>query len=379
MENNRKSFYLLGVLAIAVLYVAVRLWRLTDSCLWFDEIFGVHAALYPWSEMFWFLAQDLIHPPLFYVFLKIWILAGGESLLWLRLFSVFWETLAIFPLVLLCRELKFSSRETFTALIFLAVNGLLVKYAQEVRMYGMLFCIAIFSIWLLARFLNRNEKTTFLWLFIVNLLLVYTHYFGWLVVGSELLAIFIWKRERIWQFLLGILFLALSFAPWAWAVASAARMNSGLAQNIGWQSKPTLRALLTLVFSLHEPFYYQQSNLDAPNLIYIALPFALVCIGAIVFAFINKDNFSARLLLVFALTPLVVAFAGSWLFPYSIWGIRHLIVIFAPYALLAALGLNRLRPQMLKISAYVLLCTLVVLGCVLHFRRPAPTYIWCGW
>ncbi|HZH33888.1 MAG TPA: hypothetical protein VEX64_03555, partial [Pyrinomonadaceae bacterium] len=61
------------------------------------------------------------------------------------------------------------------------------------------------------------------------------------------------------------------------------------------------------------------------------------------------------------------------------WGIRHLIVIFTPYALLSVLALNRLRPQMLKISAYALLCTLVVLGCVLHFRRPAPTYIWCGW
>jgi hypothetical protein len=59
-----KYRWLIGFLCL--LYAAVRLWRLTDACIWFDEIFGVHAAEHTWGEMWWFVAQDLIHPPLFY-------------------------------------------------------------------------------------------------------------------------------------------------------------------------------------------------------------------------------------------------------------------------------------------------------------------------
>ena len=52
------------------LYAVLRLWHLTDSCLWFDEIFSVHAARHDWLGMIGFVAADLIHPPLFYLLLK---------------------------------------------------------------------------------------------------------------------------------------------------------------------------------------------------------------------------------------------------------------------------------------------------------------------
>ena len=64
---------------VCAAYVVLRLWHLTDGCLWFDEIFSVHAAEQTWSGMWSFVAQDLIHPPLFYALLKLWIGVGGEG------------------------------------------------------------------------------------------------------------------------------------------------------------------------------------------------------------------------------------------------------------------------------------------------------------
>jgi uncharacterized membrane protein len=385
-DKNNKFFSQFGIFLAVALYVAVRFWGLTDSCLWFDEIFSVHAANHhppnalPIPALLDFVAQDLIHPPLFYIWLKFWILASGESLLWLRLFPVFFSILALVPLLLLCRELKFSATEKITAITLLAVNGLLVKYSQEVRMYSVLFCLSLFSIWLFVRFLNTTRKSTFFWLFFVNLLLVYTHYFGWLVVVSELSAVLLWRREFLKRFIAGFLFLAICFAPWAFAVVKAAQANAGLKQNIGWAAKPTLGKLLSFVFSLHEPFYYQQNNLEAPNLLLISLPFAFICIGAMIFSlFVEKENFIFRLLAVFVLVPVVIAFAASWLLPYSVWGIRHLIVIFAPYSLLIAFALNRLRPVGLKIAAFGLLAALILAGCAFHFVRTKNINIWCGW
>ena len=127
-------FSLLVLFLVVALFIAARIWRLTDSCLWFDEVFGIHAARYDWKQMLQFVAADLIHPPLFYALLKFWIAIGGESLLWLRLLSVLLSVAAIIPIVLLCRALKLNSWQTSLALALLAVNGYLIKYAQEVRM-----------------------------------------------------------------------------------------------------------------------------------------------------------------------------------------------------------------------------------------------------
>ncbi len=171
---------------LIALYVAVRMWHLTDSCLWFDEIFSIHAAKHSWDGLLQFVALDLIHPPLFYVFLKLWIGIGGERFLWLRLFPVVFSVLSIFPLISLLRELKQNTRVQLICLFLLTFNGTLLKYSQELRMYSLMMCFALFSMWFFARYFFKGKS--FIPLVIVNILLVYTHYYGWLVVGSVLLA-----------------------------------------------------------------------------------------------------------------------------------------------------------------------------------------------
>src|SRR5215218_11203228 len=105
------------LLLLVGLYVAARLWRLTASCLWFDEIFSVHAARHTWAGLWRFAAADLIHPPLFYALLKLWTAAGGESLLWLRLFPFVAAVAAVVPLLLLARELRLGASATNVALL----------------------------------------------------------------------------------------------------------------------------------------------------------------------------------------------------------------------------------------------------------------------
>src|SRR3954453_6165181 len=96
------------LLVLICIYVAVRFWRISDTCLWFDEIYSVHAAEHPWNEVLGFVALDLIHPPLFYLLLKVWIGIGGEGVVWLRSLSVVLSVIAIFPIVRICWELGLS-------------------------------------------------------------------------------------------------------------------------------------------------------------------------------------------------------------------------------------------------------------------------------
>ena len=118
--GNKKIIWTVILSALAVVYVLLRFWHLTDSCLWFDELFGVHAATLEWREMLWFVAQDLIHPPLFYVLLKCWISVGGETLFWLRCFPVLFSILALFAFYQFCKQLKLSYPAIAIAFAFFA-------------------------------------------------------------------------------------------------------------------------------------------------------------------------------------------------------------------------------------------------------------------
>jgi len=64
---------------IAALYAAARLWRLTSYSLRPDEIFSLQTARLDWTGLIGAVVRDVVHPPLFYALLKVWIGLGGES------------------------------------------------------------------------------------------------------------------------------------------------------------------------------------------------------------------------------------------------------------------------------------------------------------
>jgi len=278
-------------------------------------------------------------------------------------------------------------------------------------MYGLLLFLTLASLWLFARLLNAEGRARGLQaaLFLVNLLLVYTHYYGWLVVACEAALVALKERRRLGAFLLALGGLALAYAPWVLACASASRSGGGLAQNIGWIARPGARDLAQLFALFNEPFYFRQSSADPVYARGGAL-FGLLFVGLPVLALLAraffKSNEEARgeaassenerraetrqsilarpdgavlFLLVFAVAPVALAFAASYALPQSVWGTRHLIVAFAPYALLAGLALAGLRQFWLKWAALALLCCwFAAVGALNLLRRDAP-YVWCAW
>ena len=379
------SSLLLFVL-IALLFVAARLWRLTASCLWFDEIFSVHATRYGWKQMFQFVAADLIHPPLFYVLLKIWIAIGGESLLWLRLLPVLLSVVAVVPIVLLCRALKLTNLQTLIALALLAVNGYLIKYAQEVRMYSLLFLLSCTSLWLFVKF-TAATKLRWIWvaLTIVNLLLVYSHYYGWILVIVELLSLIVWWRERVRKFIWIVFVLIASYLPWLNLIINAKEPGRGLAQNIGWVAKPGIGDVVQFFAFLNTPFFFQQSSVPSRSDIW-GIGLAVLAFGVPLALLIREiakrrsaDSRSIWMLLGFILVPIALVFILSWIFTYSIWGTRHLIIVSAPYSILAAMALSRMKESWLRTACFVLIGGWMFLnGAVTVIRRPT-NLTWCSW
>lgn len=391
----RNPQFLFLIAALVALYVGARLWGLTETCLWFDELFGVHAARHDWAGLWSFAAADLIHPPLFYALLKLWVGLGGESPLWVRLFPVAASAAAVVPFLLLARELRLGRAETCLALLLAAASGFLIKYAQEVRMYALLLPLSLTSLWLLARYAGGRGAgvKTLLALTLVNLLLVYTHYYGWLVVACAAGFLLLRARARLARFGLSTAAVALCFAPWVYSCWDGARAEDGLARNVAWIKRPGPAEAAQLFALVQQPFYFQRSSEEpaatragaVAGLILVTLPVVLLLARGRredddgVADDDDRRAGAVGFLLFFSLAPPALAFTASHLLPQSVWGARHLIVVAGPYLLLAGAALARLRPFWLKASVLTLLaCWLVLAGAASLLRREA-VYVWCAW
>jgi hypothetical protein len=368
---------------LITVYIALRFWHLADSCLWFDEIFSVHAAVHPWNEILSFVALDLVHPPLFYLLLKLWIGVGGESIFWLRAFSVLFSAISIFPLIAFQRELKLNRSIQAISLCLLLVNGSLLKYSQEVRMYSLLMCLALFSMWLFARYFIKGKSL--IPLIIVNVLLLYTHYFGWCIIMTEIAAVVIFQRIKWRPMLVMFAVAVVSFAPWMFSVYQASHQSEGLKQNIGWTLRPGIIDIVKFILSLIEPFYYPPSTIDPFSVYRISIPLILISVIVLVIYTVDwklrsdVETRAVKLLAIFAVLPVIAAFAASWVLPQSIWGTRHLIFVFAPVSILVAIAITNLASVKLRAAVLTMVFLFCGYGFVLYAAQERPLYVWCAW
>lgn len=81
---RRQALILGGILLVAL---ALRVARLEATDLWLDEACSVHYATLPWSEL-WSAFDTEIHPPLYYLALRAWIVVFGAGAVAVRSLSL---------------------------------------------------------------------------------------------------------------------------------------------------------------------------------------------------------------------------------------------------------------------------------------------------
>lgn len=338
----RSVFFLL-----AAIFVVIRLWNIRTFCLDSDEVFSLSCAHGSWAALFQKAAFDLVHPPLFYILLKLWIAIGGDSLLWVRLLPALFSVLALVPFYFLCRDLGLSEWQMSFALALLCLNPDQVFHSQYLRMYSLLFFLSLCSYWVFA------SQRKFWLLGVINVLLVYTHYYGWAVIASEGLFILWIERKRLLGFLTccGAVFLA--FVPWLMFTRHFAAMRGGLNENLGWIRRPSLGDLFTFYVNLTTP--HQSLYVSVAFLLFAAL-----CVVSSVFIGVHQRL--NTFLLIAAFLPPLASFATSQFFPQSVWGTRHLVIAIVPFYLLIAISFSQIPVQKLRPVAVALVAAWIALS-----------------
>jgi uncharacterized membrane protein len=351
------------VLIIGV-FIAARLWRLDAFDLWADEITTLEAIRLDWNGLLGFIKADVVHPPLFYLLLKLWVHIGGESAWWLRLFPALTAIATIVPFYLLCWELKLPARVIGLALLLASVNGYLIHYAQELRMYSLLLFLSVCSLWRFVRFFNFVSWGNFAALFVVNLLLVYTHYFGWLVVAVEGIYVIYRRGRPCYWFALSAALLLLCFSPWLYVVNQAATQKGGLSSNLSWMRHPGLLDLIWPYAILNGPLPWDwPARASMLGILLFGYPILLWMLPSFR---THGDDLEERStywwLLLLCGFPVAVAWLASQVLPHPVWHPRYFIIVAAPYFILVAAAVSRLRPFWLSAITTLLVVSWAVLS-----------------
>jgi uncharacterized membrane protein len=348
-------------------YVSARVWRLTRYGLFGDEVFTFWVADQDLGSLIASVSGDVVHPPLFYFALKCWIGLGGSSILWLKLLPALFSFAAIPSVLLLCRELKMPVAAINLTLGLMAFNVFLVSYAQELRMYSLLMTLTVTSLWLLVKLVNRQTNTTRIHLALigVNLLLVFTHYYGWLIVALELLFLLIWKREIARGFAIGAGSVLLAFGPWAYVVIRAAK-DKPERVNFVWNAPPGLSDFAGYYANLNGALSYRWKVFGTLLVLLVfATPLVIWIINALRSARANKRQTGAETtfywFLLFAFGPALISFCASHVLSQSVWAPRYLIIAAPAYLMLVAAAVFKLpsRPLAVAIAMVVLTWALV--------------------
>lgn len=142
--------------AIALLALGLRLWRLGDANLWWDEALAIWAVRKGFVGVTLWTASD-VHPPLYFWLLWGWVKMLGSSPLAMRSLSAVLATLTVVVLYHLGR-LVGGRRLGLLSALLIALSRFHIWWSQEMRMYVLAGLMASLSLLWFMRWL-RTQRT----------------------------------------------------------------------------------------------------------------------------------------------------------------------------------------------------------------------------
>ncbi len=199
---------------VLLLGTALRFYRLDFQSLWNDEGNSVRLAERSLRLIIEGAGGD-IHPPGYYLLLSFWRDLIGQSEFAMRSLSAFASILLIAVVI------KIGNRRIgLLAGLFVAVNPLLIYYAQETRMYALEALWAGLLLWTTLRFWQTKRTNWLIATTLFTLAGLYTHYsFPFVIAAINSVALLSWltaERQllQLIRWVAGQALALLGFLPW---------------------------------------------------------------------------------------------------------------------------------------------------------------------
>ena len=200
--------------------------------IWLDEASSIALARLPYERLLSILAEREANMGLYYVLLKAWSTLG-DGLLVLRLLSLLLAAAAVVCTYHLA-ALLFDRRVALVASVLLALNGMFVAFATEVRGYMLALVLVLAASYWFARCVLRPDRAAFVAYAVVASVALYAHLFAVFVIVSHGVSL-VWLprgERRLREFVVAFAAIALATSP----ITLFALTNGG---QIGWIGSTT--------------------------------------------------------------------------------------------------------------------------------------------
>ena len=226
-----------------------------------DEVWSVNTVL---SDNVISALKADVHPPLYFLLLKVWVSLFGPGERPVRSLSGLFYGLAVLALYCLAREIYGDELALLTAALY-ACSPLAILSAQFARMYALLSVLSIVSTLLYVQLWikNRTNPWRLAAFIIVNALGTFTHIAFFFTLFGQIVFHLVYQRTRFKKFVAAI---CLSGIPYAllWGPVVLHQLGTS-GEAVAWVKKPRFSMLWDILF-----LYGGVIWLVLPVLLYVA-------------------------------------------------------------------------------------------------------------
>ena len=192
-----------------------------DNAIWGDEGYSAILVRKCIGEILVGTAAD-VHPPLYYLILKIAVSIFGESVLVLHITSYLFFVGTCVLIMTFIRK-KFGLISAYLAILFVGWTDFGFVYSVEIRMYSMALFFITLTFCMAYEVIENGRMNNWICLAVFALLAGYTHYFALLAVAFMVFGVFIIcmvKRQNdIWKKIgIASAICVVGYLPWLMAM-----------------------------------------------------------------------------------------------------------------------------------------------------------------
>ncbi|MEI8012307.1 MAG: glycosyltransferase family 39 protein [Candidatus Omnitrophota bacterium] len=289
-------------------------------------------------------SQLLSYKPLYFIFLKIWILLFGPEAFSVRFPSVIFGCMAVWAIYYLGKEFC-DKRVGLIAAFLLAINCFHIYHSQQTRHFTLLVLISIFSYLFFLRALRqKNNRSEIFRIIFLNIVMIFIHPYAWTLVFAQMVCVFFFikgNNRRQWYsfYTLGGIFFVL------WVVMIN---KNQIWHNIWWVPKSGLEAFgETFQTFVYGGYRYGLDDylisFKSPGIIlFLFLCWMFFFLRGIFskHLFERTSSFVKSSVLIWIFFPIILAWLISFIKPIFI--IKHLIICMPAFCLITAMGIIRL-------------------------------------
>lgn len=180
----------------------LRLYQLDQQSVWWDEGHSIFVASQAIVDIPTLPAMD-VHPPAYFILLHGWLMVAGKHVFALRYLSLIFSLLTIallwrFAQLIFLRQSKsldlFCYVPSILTTLLATISPMYIAYAQEVRSYAMLTCLALGSTLMLWLIIRISTFTLSHWVgyVVLTTACLYTHYFTIFLLFFQTLIWLMW-------------------------------------------------------------------------------------------------------------------------------------------------------------------------------------------